>query len=185
MRNRAGRIAIAIVVLIGLWLVAREYREFLTVDGLQALVANAGFTGMLAFLALFSFGSLIQLPGVIFLVVARIAYGPVTGFFIAYVGALASISVSFVVIRAVGGKALASIEWPPAKRVLTRLLDRPIRTVAFLRTVMLLSPPLNMALALSSVRYRDYLAGSAIGLVAPVAVWVLAADLLATMGVVL
>jgi uncharacterized membrane protein YdjX (TVP38/TMEM64 family) len=37
-----------------------------------------------------------------------------------------------------------------------------------LRLFLWLAPALNYALALSPIRYRDYLAGSAIGLVVPV-----------------
>jgi uncharacterized membrane protein YdjX (TVP38/TMEM64 family) len=57
--------------------------------------------------------------------------------------------------------------------LLGRLDAHPVRVVALLRVVLIHSPQLNYALALSSLRYRDYLLGSALGLVLPVAVEVL------------
>ena len=44
----------------------------------------------------------------------------------------------------------------------------PIATVALLRAVLVLSPPLNYALALTSLRFFDHLLGSALGLVVPI-----------------
>ncbi len=63
-------------------------------------------------------------------------------------------------VRAAGESPLAACS--------RRLDERPITTVLLLRTVFWLAPPLNYALALSSVRFRHYLIGSAAGLVAPV-----------------
>ena len=49
-------------------------------------------------------------------------------------------------------------------------------TVAVLRGILLLSPPLNAALALTRLKPRDHLLGSAIGLVLPVGVIVFLAE---------
>ena len=53
--------------------------------------------------------------------------------------------------------------------MLARLDERPVTTVIVLRTLLWLAPPLNYALALSSIRFRHYLIGSALGLLLPVA----------------
>ena len=151
-------------------------RNSLSPEGIQALALGAGCMGMLAFVGAFSVGSLIQVPGIAFLVGARVAYGPGLGFLIAYVGALAAITLSFVVVRAIGGQALAEIRWKPMRKMLAKLEARPVRTVVLLRSVLMLSPPLNYALAMSRVRFRDYFVGSAIGLAAPIAVWVFLSD---------
>ncbi len=63
----------------------------------------------------------------------------------------------------------SSIERPIFRRILDRLVTQPIRTVALLRLIFWMAPPLNYALAMSNVRYRDYLVGSAIGLTVPIA----------------
>ena len=86
----------------------------------------------------------------------------------AYVGGLTSLALSFVVVRTVGGKALSKVRNRWMAKALTALDDRPVRTVALLRLIFWLAPPLNYALALSNVRLRDYLVGSALGFVLPV-----------------
>ena len=48
-----------------------------------------------------------------------------------------------------------------------------VRTVAWLRVLLFVSPHLNTALALTSVGFADYLAGSMLGLAVPMAVWAL------------
>jgi uncharacterized membrane protein YdjX (TVP38/TMEM64 family) len=41
--------------------------------------------------------------------------------------------------------------------------------VAILRLILWMAPPLNYALAMSAVRFRDYVIGSALGLLIPIA----------------
>ena len=110
------------------------------------------------------------MPGALFIVAARVVWGPVLGFAIAYAGAIISAVSVFAMVRGVGGKPLGEIKWPPAKRILAGLEQRPILTIAALRAVMMLAPPLTYALALSPVKHRDHLIGSAIGLVVPVTI---------------
>ena len=45
---------------------------------------------------------------------------------------------------------------------------RPVQTIALLRLVLWLAPPLSYALASSNIRMRDHILGSAIGLIPPV-----------------
>ncbi|MFK7991699.1 MAG: TVP38/TMEM64 family protein [Sandaracinaceae bacterium] len=165
--------------LIGLFVVAERtgLRDALSGDGLRELVEQAGPFGVFAYLGAFCVGLLAQVPGMAFVLAARAAYGPVVGFLVAYAGALMAVSASFVVVRAVGGKAAGKVKSAWAQRALARLDDRPIQTVVLLRTVLALSPPLNYALAMSRTRFRDYFVGSALGLVAPVAAWVFLSDM--------
>jgi len=153
-------------------------RESMTEEGIRQLTDDAGAFGAVAYLAAFSVGQLVQLPGMAFVLGARVAYGPLLGFVAGYAGALLSVSVSFFFVRTVGGKALTTMKWRWAQRMLSRLEERPLRTIIVLRTLFALSPPLNYALAMSSTRFRDYFAGSAIGLVAPIAAWVFLSDCL-------
>ena len=172
------KFALFAALLGGLWLVADAFglREALSPEGIRELAVGAGCVGVLAYLGAFSLGSLVQVPGAAFLVGARVAYGPGMGFVWAYLGALAAITLSFVVVRAVGGRALDEIRWKPMRTMLDKLDERPVRTVVALRSVLMLAPPLNYALAMSRVRFRDYFVGSAIGLAAPVAAWVFLSD---------
>lgn len=160
-----------VLVLVTLFVLASVtgVRELLTPARLQQAVADAGLWGFGLFVVCFSVGQLLQVPGVVFILVARAAWGPVLGFANAYVGALVAAGVVFLLVRTVGGKPLGRITWGPARRVLAGLERRPVLTIASLRAVLLLNPPLNYALALSPVRHGHHLLGSALGLVLPIA----------------
>lgn len=143
-------------------------REWMTEERLQRAVNAAGWWGLALFFATFTVGQLVQVPGVVFILVARVVWGPTLGFGLAYAGSLIAATLVFVLVRAVGGKPLGAITWPPARRILAGLEQRPVLTIAALRAVLMLAPPLNYALALSPVKQRDHLLGSALGLVLPV-----------------
>ncbi len=176
--HRALRIATLFVLLAAAWIIADQtgLRDSMTQDGIRQMMDDAGALGVISYLFAFAFGQLAQLPGLAFVLAARVAYGPVLGFLVGYTGALLSVSVSFFLVRAVGGRALSGMRWKWARRALARLEDRPLLTIIALRTLFALSPPLNYALAMSSTRFRHYFAGSAIGLVAPIAGWVFLSD---------
>ncbi len=143
--------------------------RFLTREHVRAMIAGAGVPGALLFVLVFAAGELLHVPGMVFVAAGVLAYGRLWGGVLGFLGALFSVSMTFLVVRAVAGQALAV---PPEgrpllQRMLGQLSGRPVRTVALLRAVFWMSPWLNYALALSQVRYRHYLLGSAVGLLVP------------------
>ena len=139
---------------------------------IRELVQHAGAAGVAIYLLAFTVGELLHIPGLVFVGAAVLSWGRLGGGVVAYVGALVSLSLSFLVVRGIGGKALADVQWKwrPVRALLARLDRQPIATIALLRLILWIAPALNYALALSAVRFRDYLAGSAIGLLLPVAI---------------
>lgn len=142
--------------------------RYVTHKNVQSLIERAGYWGFFVYIALFSLGIFIQLPGMVFVAAGVYAYGQFMGGMLAYVGSIASVVVSFLVVRKIGGDALSELRWSLLQRVLKRLEAHPISTIVILRTLTWLSPPVNYALALSNIRLRDYVVGSAIGLAAPI-----------------
>jgi uncharacterized membrane protein YdjX (TVP38/TMEM64 family) len=172
---RVGALA---VFLGGTYLIAwaTGAQEYFTLEKVRHLVEVCGWGGWLAFLGIFCVGELIHIPGMVFVAAGILAFGKVLGGPLSFAGAVLSVSVSFVVVRGVGGKPLTQLPWAFARKVMARLEDRPIRTVFLLRLLFFMAPPLNYALALSGVKFRDYFIGSALGLIAPMIVMVLAFD---------
>jgi uncharacterized membrane protein YdjX (TVP38/TMEM64 family) len=140
----------------------------LDTTAVRQMVIEAGVLGILVYVVIFALGELVHVPGIVFIGAGTLVYGPWGGFGVGLLGAIVSVSVSFFVVRFVAGNALARVERPFMRRMLARLDAQPIPTVAILRLVFWLAPPLNYALAMTNVRYRDYLAGSFIGLVLPI-----------------
>ena len=165
------RLALLVVFLVGLFVIgtATGWADRFTLEGVRAAIADAGIWGFAVFLGAFAVGELLHVPGFLFVAAAVLAYGRLLGGGAAYVGAVVSVVVSFAVVRGVGGRALGGLKNARVRRILDRLEERPVRVVALLRLLLWMAPPLNYALALSPVRFRDYLIGSAIGLVIPIA----------------
>ncbi len=153
-------------VLVGLFVLVRVmgWQEYMQPQKLRKLIEGAGFVGVIMYLGIFAFGELVHIPGLVFVAAGVYAYGQIMGGALALVGAISSVVVSFWVVRIVGGQALSEIRWSILKKMLERLDERPITIVIILRLLFFLAPPVNYALALSTIRFRDYLIGSAIGL---------------------
>ena len=140
-----------------------------TLAGVSGIVAGGGAWGVLAFTVVFAAGQLLRIPSTVFVAAAVAVYGRNFGMLVAVVGALVSATVSFAVVRAFAGQALADVQNPLIRRVLRTIKSRPVRTVALLRVIFQTAPPLNYALPMTTIRWRDHLVGSALGLPAPVA----------------
>lgn len=139
-------------------------------ETIRATITEAGAWGVGLFVLLFAVGELVHIPGMVFVAGAVLAYGPLGGFAVGLAGAIFSVTVSFWLVRTFGGQALDKIRWKVVQNILAKLDDRPVTTVVVLRSLLWLAPPLNFALAMSRVKFRDYFVGSALGLLAPVAV---------------
>ncbi|MDR3452718.1 MAG: VTT domain-containing protein [Rhodoferax sp.] len=137
--------------------------------------------GVLIFVAMFSLGNLIQIPGLIFLAAAVLALGRVWGGVVTYIAAVMSCAITFLIIRFMGGDALLQLRSRWARQILGRLHAQPVTSIALLRTMLQTLPALNAALALSGVKFRQYLAGTMLGLPLPIALYCLFFDYLAVL----
>ena len=132
----------------------------------QKIVDNK-VSGLLIFTLLYCLGNLIQIPGWIFLAAAVLALGRTWGGVATYIAAIVSCTVTFFTIRLIGGNALRELKNSFAVRLLHKLDTDPIKSVVLLRTLFQTMPALNYALALSGVRFYQYLTGTMLGLIVP------------------
>jgi uncharacterized membrane protein YdjX (TVP38/TMEM64 family) len=163
------RITILVILVVGLAAAAHfsGVASSLTRERVAALAQSWGALGVVGYVALFAVGEILQLPGAVFVVAAIAAYGPWLGTAIAYVGMnVASIAV-FGFGRLVAGRALAEVTHPRVKALVREVEARPIRTAFVARGVLFVLPGIGYALALSPIRFRDYVIGSAMGLAIP------------------
>jgi uncharacterized membrane protein YdjX (TVP38/TMEM64 family) len=142
-----------------------------SVDEVRTLIASAGIWGMLMYVGVCAVGHLLHVPGLALVAAGVLAWGRLSGGALAYLAAIIAMTACFVTVRAIGGSPLAELKHRHARRILQHLEDRPIRTVALVRLTTWLAPSMTYALALSSVRLRDYVLGSALGLAIPLAVF--------------
>ena len=172
--TRDGRFRLLFIALagVGLWTVgwATGLTEQFTQENIRHLLAGRGVPGLLAFGGVFAAAQLLRVPSPVFIVAAVAVYGKNTGAVIALLGALTSAAVSFAAVRALAGHALAGVAHPMIRRSLNHLDRHPIMTVALLRLTFQTAPPLNYALAMTAIHWRNHLLGCALGLPLPVVV---------------
>ena len=172
MSQRLHRLLLFVLVIGGVWGAAwaTGVTELFTSESIRRLLAASGLWGVIAFILLFSTGQLLRVPGPVFVAAAVAAYGRNLGMLVALLGALTSVNVSFAVVRTLAGEALAGVQRPIVRRLLSKIDSRPVMTVALLRLTFQTAPPLNYALPMTAVKWRHHLAGSMLGLPVPVTV---------------
>ena len=137
------------------------------------------FVGLLVFSGLFALGNLVQIPGWLFLVAAVLALGRLWGGLATYVAACVSCCTTFWIVRLLGADALREFKGRWGQRIFARLDAHPTQSVFALRLLFQTVPALNVALALSGVRFRSYLVGTLLGLPLPILLYALFFDQLA------
>jgi len=133
-------------------------------------IEKAGIFGVFIYIVGFGLAELLHLPGLVFVTAGVMCWGHFNGWVLAMCMAPISCTVSFLVVRRVGGQALADVNFSIVKRMMTHLDDRPLMTVFALRSMFFLAPAINYILALSTVRLRDFVLGTVLGLITPLTV---------------
>jgi uncharacterized membrane protein YdjX (TVP38/TMEM64 family) len=169
-RRRLARLALLAVFFVALLVVGHHFdlASRLSPDKLRAQIVSAGAWGVALYVAAFTVGELVHVPGLVFIAAAVLAYGRVWGGLLGWSASLIALTVTFFFARAVGGTPLAEVKNARIRRILSRLDTNPLLTMFVLRMVFTLSAWLNYGLALSGVRYRDYILASALGLIVPI-----------------
>src|SRR5262249_408840 len=108
-RQGRYRLLFLVLVILGLWITAwpAGVTGRFTSESIRGLLGGRGFWGVVAFTVLFSAGQLLRVPGTVFVAAAVAVYGRNFGILVALLGALVSVTVSFAVVRAFAGHALA------------------------------------------------------------------------------
>jgi uncharacterized membrane protein YdjX (TVP38/TMEM64 family) len=163
------RIALLVVLVVALAFAAHAsgLASSLSREHVIEIAQAWGMLGVVIYVVVFAAAEIVQLPGAVFVIAAVAAYGPWFGTFVAYVGMnVASVAV-FLFGRLVAGQALTEITHPRVKALMAQVDRAPIRTAFLARGVFFVLPGMGYALALSSIRLRDFVIGSAIGLAIP------------------
>lgn len=147
-------------------------------DAIRHTIQAWGLAGVALYIGLFTLGQLMYVPGMLFVIAAGLAYGPLWGTIIGMVGAMIAMSVTFYVGRRVGGSPLAGVKRRGFARLMGHLHKSPVVTIALMRLMVSTAPWLNYLLALTAVQFRQYFWGSALGVAIPVVATVWFSDLL-------
>jgi uncharacterized membrane protein YdjX (TVP38/TMEM64 family) len=156
-----------------------------SVESMRAVVEAWGALGPLVFIAIFVAGFFVPGPEILLVAVGGVLFGPSQGFVYAWVASVVGTAVTFLLVRhiAQAWAQRALRERFPRLRALDDRLERHgVVTVVVLRLLLFLAPPLNWALGASRVRVRDYVLGTAIGVLPGIGLTVCLADRITAAG---
>jgi len=157
--------------------------RWLTADGLRTAVGANEWYGPLCYVATIVAGVFLPIPKIVLLGLGGMLFGSWYGFIWAWLGQILGMSVLFIVVRS-GFQALARglvhqhVE--AARRLDAQLEQRGVSMVAALRLFYFMGTPLSIMLATTRVRLRDFVAGTAIGVIPAIAVAVASGDAVAS-----
>jgi phospholipase D1/2 len=181
---RAALVVLTLAAVLGglSWL---DLWRHLSLDSMRALVEAWGPLGPLVFLAVFVAGFFVPGPEILLVAVGGVLFGPRWGFVYAWVASVLGTATTFLLVRytAQAWAQRALRERFPRLRALDDRLERHgVATVVLLRLLLFLAPPLNWALGASRVRVRDYVLGTALGVLPGIGLTVFLADRITTAG---
>lgn len=155
------------IVCIGLFIFGfTHFSDLLTPEYLGRLLEDSGFWAPLIFMVLHGITICLFLPASLMVLAGGVIFGTSWGFVYSWVGCLAGASGAFFLSRSLGTEFFHSILWKRFKKYEAPIERNGFLAVFYLRLFNVPFTPLNFALGLTNVRYRDFLSGTGTGMLA-------------------
>lgn len=139
-------------------------RQYLTADQLGLLLETAGFWAPLLFVVIYAAGVCLFIPGTVLTALGAALFGPYWGFVYVWTGAICGAGLAFLIGRHLGRDFAASIIGNRLQRFDNAIERNGFATVLYLRLVYFPFTPMNFGMGLTKVRFRDYIAGTGLGI---------------------
>jgi uncharacterized membrane protein YdjX (TVP38/TMEM64 family) len=166
-KNRLKIVVFLIVVLsIVLVFFYTDVSEYLSPERLKNYLALAGPYAPLIFISAFVAGFFLRIPGFIFIILGAFVFERIPAIIYSLIAISVGTSLTFITARFFLRDTVSNIQIKGVKGLSEKITQRGFFTVVLLRLLFFLIPPLNWVLGLTSVKYRDYLLGTILG-VAP------------------
>ncbi|MHC1743343.1 MAG: TVP38/TMEM64 family protein [Syntrophobacteraceae bacterium] len=140
-------------------------REFLTAERLGQVLEQAGFLAPLAYVVVYAVGVCLFVPGTLLTTLGAAIFGPYFGFLYVWVGAMIGSTLAFFIGRYLGRDFAASLIGDKLKKYDEAVERKGFATVLYLRLVYFPFTPMNFGMGLTRVRFRDYFAGTGLGII--------------------
>lgn len=180
-KRRYGRLAAgaALIGLLVFLFYQYELSRFADLGIIRSWVAMAGVFGPLVFILICVAGVILHLPEMVMIAAGALLFGGVKGFFLGWAGSIIGSSCTFLFVRffmrdIFQNSAAGKLSY--FQGIDGFLTEKGFRTVLILRVALFMAPPLNWAIAVTSVSFPSYLAGSMIGIIPGVAITCYAAE---------
>ena len=143
---------------------SQAVKELLTAEKLGAWLAAAGLWAPLAFILFYAMGVCLFLPGTLLAALGVAIFGAYWGFLYVWFGAMLGAAGGFLIGRYLGREFAASLIGDRLKKYDDAIERNGFATVLYLRLVYFPFTAMNFGMGLTKVRFRDYLWGTALGI---------------------
>ena len=159
--------SILVAFIIGAILLVRftPVKLFLTADALGRFLDMAGFWAPLAFILVYAAGVCLFVPGTLLTGLGAAIFGAYRGFVWVWIGAMLGSSLAFFIGRTLGREFAASLIGDKLKKYDDAIERNGFATVLYLRLVYFPFTPMNFGMGLTKVHFRDYFAGTGLGII--------------------
>ncbi len=139
-------------------------RQYLNAHQLGLLLDTSGFWAPLLFVFIYAAGVCLFIPGTVLTALGAALFGPYWGFVYVWIGAMLGAGLAFLIGRHLGRDFAASIIGNRLQRFDEAIERNGFATVLYLRLVYFPFTPMNFGMGLTRVRFRDYMAGTGLGI---------------------
>jgi uncharacterized membrane protein YdjX (TVP38/TMEM64 family) len=167
-RNKAiVKAAILAVFILGAIILVRftPVKDYLNAAALGQFLDAAGFWAPLVFIAIYTAGVCLFIPGTLLTGLGAAIFGPYWGFVYVWFGAMLGASAAFVIGRTLGREFAASLIGNRLQKYDEAIERNGFATVLYLRLVYFPFTPMNFGMGLTRVRFWDYCFGTGLGII--------------------
>jgi len=139
-------------------------KEFFTQTALSHFLETVGMWAPLLFIFVYALGVCLFVPGTLLTALGAAIFGAYWGFLYVWIGAMIGASAAFWIGRTLGREFAASLIGDRLKKYDDAIERNGFATVLYLRLVYFPFTPMNFGMGLTKVRFRDYFAGTGLGI---------------------
>jgi uncharacterized membrane protein YdjX (TVP38/TMEM64 family) len=139
-------------------------RHYFTSHQLELFLESAGLWAPLLFVIIYVAGVCLFFPGTLLTALGAAIFGPYWGFLYVWTGAMIGAGLAFLIGRYFGRDFAASLIGDTLQRFDDAIERNGFATVLYLRLMYFPFTPMNFGMGLTKVRFYDYLAGTALGI---------------------
>ena len=161
-------VAALVVVGIATTIVRSDLLADLSVGGMRVRLEAFGPLAPLAFMGLLVAGFFVAVPALVLVGLGGAIFGAMPGFAYCWIAAVVGTAIPFGLVRQALRPYLVrsgGVRFRRLRAIDERLVAHGLLTVLALRLLLCMAPPLNWGLGATRVRWRDYLLGTAVGVV--------------------
>jgi uncharacterized membrane protein YdjX (TVP38/TMEM64 family) len=129
------------------------------------LLESAGLWAPAAFVVFYAAGVCLFVPGTLLTGIGAAIFGPYRGFLYVWIGAMIGAGAAFYIGRTLARDFAASLIGDKLKKYDEAIERNGFATTLYLRLLYFPFTPMNFGMGLTRVKFKDYIAGTGLGIV--------------------